>query len=320
MTVSTPDSDVTVLITGANGFIGTHTAMHFERHGIRIVPVDVLPRSNDLALLTVKTPSHLFDIAEPGRLADLCRKEKVTQILHFAYPARKEATQVLDFLLQGTRNVLEVAREVSMRRVVFSSSGAIYGPLRKGDGSRIRETDAVGIFPTFLYRSAKILGEWLGDFYAVHHGVSFVALRLSGVYGPGLWRDIGEHLKQGIIGRECRPFLGREPFDDPVYVEDVARSMRLACFAEKPASRAYNIASGRPYSNEDLSRAIRKALPDLAFEIGRDPDPVRHHRQRDMLDVNLAKNELGFVPEYDLESGIRATGEWLMSVRDKLGR
>lgn len=317
--VSAP-SDAAVLITGANGFIGTHTVAHFEAQGIRVVPVDILPRSNDLSLVTVRTPSTLFDVADSAALDALCRKEKVTHIVHYAYPARKEATQVLDFLLQGTRNVLETAKALAVKRVVFSSSGAIYGPLRKGDGSRIRETDPVGIFPTFLYRSAKMLGEWLGDFYATHHGVSFVALRLSGVYGPGLWRDIGEHLKQGIIGRECRPFLGREPFDDPIYVEDAARAARLACFAAQPASRAYNIASGVPYTNSDLAAAIRKALPGLAFEIGKDPDPVRHHRQRDLLDVSLAKNELGFVPAYDLERGIAATGAWLMSVKDRLSR
>ena len=320
MTASTPPADATVLITGANGFIGTHTALHFDRHGIRIVPVDVLPRSNALALFPVRTASHLFDIAEPGRLADLCRKERVTHILHFAYPARKEETHVLDFLLAGTRNVLEAAKELSMRRVVFSSSGAIYGQMRKADRTPIRETDPVAIFPTFLYRSVKMLGEWLGDFYAVHHGVSFVSLRLASVYGAGLWRDIGEHLKQGIIGRECRPYLGRDPVDDPVYVEDVARAMRIACFADNPPSRAYNIAGGRAWTNDDLARAIRKALPQLAFEIGKNPDPTGHHRQRDILDITLVRDELGFVPEYDLEQGIRATGEWLMSVRDKLGR
>ena len=57
--------------------------------------------------------------------------------------------------------------------------GAIYGRLRKSDGTPIREDDPVGIFPTFIYRSAKMLGEWLGDFYTTHHGVSFVALRFS---------------------------------------------------------------------------------------------------------------------------------------------
>lgn len=313
-------ADEAVLITGANGFIGSHTVVHFENQGIRVVAVDVLPRSNDLSLLPVATPSVLLDVADSGALHDLCRKEQVTRIVHYAYPSRQEETQVLDFLLQGTRNVLEIAKELSVRRVVFSSSGAIYGRLRKADHSPICEDDPVNIFPTFLYRSAKMLGEWLGDFYATHHGVSFVALRLASVYGAGLWRDIGEHLKQGVIGRSCRPYLGREPFDDPVYVEDVARAVRLACFAESPASRAYNIASGKAYSNEDLARAIRKALPQLQFEIGKDSNPTLHHRQRDILDVTLAADELGFRPEYDLERGIAATGAWLMSVETRLSR
>ncbi len=310
--------DATVLITGANGFIGSHTVLLLESLGYRVVPLDVVPRSKELSLLPVKTATQLLDVADFASVNSLCKKEEVTHIIHFAFPSRKEDTEVLSFYLQAMRNILDTAKETGVQRVVFSSSGAVYGQLKKEDHSLIKEDDLVAIYPAYIYRAAKILGEWVGDFYVQHQGISFVALRFSSVYGPGLWRGLGETLKQGILGRECRPFLTRS-LDDPIYVADVARAVHLACFCEKPLSRAYNIASDKHYDEEDLARAIRKHLPECSFTIGRNPDRVAApHRQRGLLDVTLAREELGWVPEYDLDQGIAALVEWLRSVKDQL--
>jgi UDP-glucose 4-epimerase len=215
---------------------------------------------------------------------------------------------------------LESAKGLAMQRVVFSSSGAIYGRLRKADGTPIREDDPVQIFPTFLYRSAKMLGEWLGDFYETQHGVNFVALRFSAVYGQGQWFGIGDQLKKAVLGNPSRPTLTRGPTDDPIHVTDIARAVFLACFAEKIKSRSYNVASDVPYNNEQLFAAIRKALPGVAFDATANSEADNYHRQRDPLDMTLAKNELGFAPEYDLERGIAITAAWLSENKSRLSR
>jgi nucleoside-diphosphate-sugar epimerase len=152
----------------------------------------------------------------------------------------------------------------------------------------------------------------MGDFYNEKHGVSFVALRYSSVYGPGLYRSIPLELKKGILGQRCRPFLTR-PLDDLVYVDDVVDAIRRALFSDKPLSRAYNIGLDKAYTNEDLIRAIRKALPDLKFEIGQHPNAaqVGPHRNRDPLDISLAKHELGWAPQIYLEEGIGRLTNWL---------
>ena len=114
--------------------------------------------------------------------------------------------------------------------------------------------------------------------------------------------------------------MTRGPYDDPIYVADIARAVGLACFAQRPASRSYNIASEKPYAYDDLAAAIRQALPGLSFEPGDEPEAAQFHRQRDTLDVGLAKAELNFVPEYDLERGIAATAAWLAKFKDRLSR
>ena len=308
-----------VLITGANGFIGSYTTLLFESQGERVVAIDVMPRSNDLSLLPIRTATTILDVTDSIGLRELCKKEKVTHIIHTAHPHREENPEVLNFCLQAMRNLLESAKEGGVKRVVFSSSGAVYGPIKTEEHRPIKEDDPVGIYPTFLYRSAKILGESLGDFYAEHHGLSFVSLRYSSVYGPGETRGIGLAIKDGILGKPCRLYLTRVP-DDLIFVKDVARAIRIASFHEQPVSRAFNIAGGRAYFVSDLQEAMRKHLPEVSLEMGKPPDhaTVNRFRQRDILDVTRAREELGFVPQFDLDSGIAEIAAWVRSEKKHL--
>ena len=304
----------TILITGANGFIGSHFTQLMESHGNRVVPVDVLPRSADLSLLAIQTPTRIMNVTEEGPFRELCRLEHPTHIFHAAHPPRDDSPEVLNFCYRAMTNILEAARELKVKSVVYSSSGALYGQLRKRDHAPIKEDDPVAIYPTFFYRSAKIMSEWMGDFYKQKFGVPFVALRYSSVYGPGLGRGIPLELKKGFLGQRCRPYLTRLP-DDLIYIDDVVNAVRRALFAETPLSRAYNIAFDKTFGNHDLSESIRKAFSEISFEIGEHPHAatVGTHRDRDPLDVTRAKEDLDWTPTIDLENGIARIAAWLRS-------
>jgi len=309
----------TILITGANGFIGSHTSRLMESLGHRIVPIDVVPRSPDLSLLGIKTPSHLMNVTDASEFRALCAREKPTHVFHAAHPPRDESPSVINYCYHAMTNILEAAKEFGLKRIVYSSSASIYGQLKKPDGSLVKEEDAVSIYPTYFYRAAKTVSEWMGDFYKEKHGVDFVALRYSSVYGPGLYRSIPLELKKGILGQPCRPFLTR-PLDDLIYIDDVVDAISRALFADKPLSRAYNIGLDQSYVSEDLQRAIQKALPDLKFEIGQHPNAaeVAPHRNRDPLDISLAKHELGWTPKIYLEEGIARLAAWLKENKNTL--
>jgi len=309
----------TILITGANGFIGSHTARLMESLGYRVVPIDVVQRSPDLSLLSIKTPGHIMNVTDAAAFRALCQKEKPTHIFHAAHPPRNEDPSVINYCYHAMTNVLEAAKELGTSRVVYSSSASIYGQLKKPDGSLVKEEDAVSIYPTYFYRAAKTVSEWMGDSYKEKHGVDFVALRYSSVYGPGLYRSIPFELKKGILGQACHPFLTR-PLDDLIYIDDVVDAVQRALFSEGPLSRAYNIGLDKSYVSEDLERAIRKALPNLNFEIGQHPNAaeVAPHRLRSPLDISLAKRELAWEPKIYLEEGIARLTAWLTEHKNSL--
>ena len=308
-----------VLITGANGFIGSHVTRLMESLGHDVVAMDVVPRSPDLSLLGIATASHLMNVTDDGAFRELCKREKPTHIFHAAHPPRDESPSVINYCYHAMTNILEAAKDLKLRRVVYSSSASIYGQLKKPEGGLVREDDAVTIYPTYFYRASKTVSEWMGNFYKEKHGVDFVALRYSSVYGPGLYRSIPLELKKGVLGQSCKPFLTR-PLDDLIYVDDVADAVNRALFTNRPLGRAYNIGLDRAYTNEDLTRAIRKALPDLKFEIGQHPNAaeVAPHRLRSPLDISLAHKDLGWSPTIYLEEGIARLSAWLVAHKQEL--
>jgi nucleoside-diphosphate-sugar epimerase len=308
-----------ILITGANGFIGSHTTRLMESLGHKVIALDVMPRSADLSLLGINTKSRIMDITDAAAFRSLCEEERPSHIFHAAHPPRDETPTVLNYCYHAMTNILEAAKDLGVRRVVYSSSASIYGPLQKPAGGLVKEDDAVAIYPTYFYRAAKTVSEWMGSFYQEKYGVDFVALRYSSVYGPGLYRSIPLELKKGVLGQTSRPFLTR-PLDDCIYIDDVGDAVRRALFAEKRLSRAYNIGLDKAYTSEDLVQAIRKALPELKFEIGQHPNAaeVAPHRLRSPLDISLAKRELGWAPAIYLDDGIARLAKWLVENKSRL--
>ncbi len=308
-----------VLITGGTGFIGSYATLLFESMGHRVVPVDLLPPAHDLSLLPIKVRNNCLDVTDYRTLTRLCKSTKVTHMVHLAHPRGEEIPDVLHRSHQAMTSVLESAKSLGVQRVVFASSASIYGLNKKCGRSLAREDDPVGIEPVFLHRTSKIMGEWLGNFYAQHYGLSFVALRLASVYGPAQAEGFGTAIKEGLMGRECRPYLSRDP-DDPVFVKDAVQALRLACFSDGVSSTVYNISGGKTYVASDLDRAVQRHMPGVSFAVRKPPvsKTIEELPHSNILDVSLARDELGFVPQFDLESGVAAIASWVKSEKKRL--
>ncbi|OBB61217.1 polysaccharide biosynthesis family protein [Mycobacterium sp. 852013-51886_SCH5428379] len=301
---------MTTLVTGGRGFVGRHLVDQLIGTG-----EPVISYNRDFAVdardgLTM-VQGELFDIP---RLVQTLRDHGVERIIHTAgqsHPGLSIELPTTTFAAnaEGTFSVLEAARMAGVGRVVNFSSECALGNV--GAGTVIGE--AVTPAPTTVYGVTKVTGELLGEVYTSLYAVHVVSLRITEVYGPGLWMP-------SLLGDMIRAALRDEPFhraqggDHPfqfVHVEDVATAARLAATAPAPSQPAYNISGGRQVTVRETAALLADLLPDAKFDIGPGLLPAWDHMGA--FDITAAERDLGYRPQWDLDRGLRSQIEWLRS-------
>jgi UDP-glucose 4-epimerase len=310
----------TVLITGGGGFIAAYTTAELAAAGHRVVLLDVAPPGAVArALLGTLPDEPLFvraDVADQSELVGICREHAVSHVFHaaaifdppasIAHPAPCYRVNVM-----GSVNVYEAARLTGVRRVVLSSSIAVYAP-RQYEPMDERHPTATPDSgnPLGPYGASKAAAELIGLTYASTGLLDVVALRYSGVYGLGMRYGmyVRPMIEDTIDGTPPRFETGGDMPRDYTYVVDVARATVAALFVP-PArlrQRAFNVATGRLTTAADVGRLVCRALPGATIEIG--PGLNEYERSdammRGRLSIEAAREQLGWEPEYDLEAGI----------------
>ena len=314
-----------VLITGGMGVIGAETSRKFVREGHR--PVVYARHRDDRLIFDIldDIDFEAGDILDWPRLLDVIKRYKVTHIVHAAafVGAVSAANPALSIQVNvmGMVNVLEAARLLDVRRVVYTSAKGVYGPVLGDYGPPTYKPmpEDMPKNPQRIYDSAKLMGEQAGIYYANNMGVDVAVLRFATTFGPG---KTARHGKMGVTSQIVEnPFHGL-PFhhpgggdakDDFVYNKDSALGIYLAATAERLRSRVYNIGSGVGRTLNDFAGLLRKKIPGADIKIGPGLNflgtPYQPHG---IYDVTRARDELGFRPEYDLE---RAIGDYLDSLK-----
>lgn len=264
----------TILVTGAAGFIGSHTTDLLLAEGHRVVGVDNFRtgRRENLAD-AARRPGfefHELDVAMPGALAGLVTRARPEAIIHLAALVSVQesiANPELNFLLnvQATQLVAEAARLHRVGRVVFASSAAIYGdavdlPVREGAAKR----------PVSPYGAAKLASEDLLLGHAATYGLSVRCQRYFNVFGP---RQDPSSPYSGVISIFARRHAEGKPVTiygdgrqtrDFIAVRDVARANVLAATRPGLPSGAANICTGRATSLLDLAAVFGRLYPEVA--------------------------------------------------------
>jgi len=306
-----------VLITGGMGVMGAEASRKFVNEGHRPV---LYSRSRDDKLIhdiVDRVDIELGDILDLPRLLQVIKKHQVTHIVHLAafIGAVSQSNPALSVQVNvtGMVNVLEAARLFDIKRVVYTSAKGVYGPVT---GEHTHPTykpldEDYPKNPIRIYDSAKLMGEHAGIYYQKNLGVDVVVLRFAFTYGPG---KTARHGPMGVTSKlvenpyQGLPFTlpaGAEQKDDFIYNKDSALGIYLACIAQNPKSRIYNIGSGVGSTLADFARAVRHRLPKAQIDIGPGLNflglPYCPHG---IYDISRARQELGFEPQYDIESGV----------------
>lgn len=309
-----------ILIIGGMGFIGLNTALRFlevgeriviSQHSARRVP-DVLTSEIGTRVLVAQ-----MDVTNPYEVFDVVRRHQVDSIVNLMAPPARSLSTGADYHLYtaGLQNVLEAGRTFGLRRVSLGSSVGVYGGIPAGP---YREDTPLPVMSPTQVSAFKKGMEMHAHFYAAQTKIDVVALRIGSIYGP-LYYSMHNPISRMCHGavRNTEPDFRDRPdgkiFEDDqadwTYVKDVARGIQQVHMASKLSHRVYNLASGRASSNRDAFEAVRKAAPGArcsALKPGKTPGGPTNPA----TDLTRAA-EVGYKPEYSLETGIAAYIEWL---------
>ena len=317
---------MSVLLTGAGGFIGLHVALALLRRGERVIGVDNLNDYYDVRLKEARLgqlhgrPGFSFeklDIADRTAVAALLdRHRDVAGIIHLAAQAgvRRSLEDPYVYVernVMGTLVVLEAARRIEgLRGIVYASSSSVYGANEK---QPLRVEDPVER-PLSIYAATKRSCELMAQTYAHLYGLRATGLRYFTVYGPWGRPDMAPYLFTSAIlaGDPIKVFNKGEMARDFTYIDDVVAGTiaaydRLAAGGE-PLHRIYNLGNHRPVKLTDFIAVIERAVGRTARQVllPRQPGEVIES----FADIEPARRDLGFEPQTTIETGIARFVEW----------
>jgi NAD dependent epimerase/dehydratase len=316
--------DKRVLVTGADGFIGSHLVEALAREGAKVRAFCMYNSNGSWGWLDT-TDSEirssldvvLGDVRDARFVEQACREIEV--VFHLAaliaIPYSYVAPEsFVDTNVRGTLNVLEAVRQNGCLRLVHASTSEVYGT---PDTVPIRETHTLkGQSP---YSASKIAADKLCEAYACSFGTPAVVLRPFNTYGPRQSpRAVLASILLQLLGGAKEVRVGSLwPKRDFNFVEDTVRGFMLAGSANLEPGDVIQLGTGRAVSIGELFEAACGSLGVQARAIF---EPIRARPEQSevailLSDASRARERLGWSAEVSLDEGLRRTAKWMESNR-----
>ncbi len=315
----------TFLITGGVSLIGSHiTEALLNRGAAKVILFDNYSLSSPDAVDKLVRDDRIFivrgDILRINELYDACEGvDGVFSVAAFlTLPLAHNPSLGLSVNVQGQLNVLEASRYRGVKRVIFSSSTAIYG---EPQTDVMDENTASNLAPfqpaAALYSASKLIGEHLCKMYHQKHGIGTISLRYSTVYGERQhYRGVNAlYILENYdrIRRGERPIIPDDGMEvhDYIHVADVARANVMA-MASEISGENINIATGKASTLNELVGALLKTMDsNLKPEYRKPTNTVRASVSTHLnFSRDKAKKLLGWEPEINIEEGIKRLVAW----------
>ena len=302
-----------VFVTGAAGFIASHTVERLLQRGDRVTGIDAFDFGYDPALkeanakrLAAYDNFKLYrgDIRDKALLEEIFDADRPDVVVHLAAragvrPSLIDPTSYIDIYMTGTTRFVEAMQARDMNRMVFASSSSVYGSRDKGP---FRETDDVSI-PVSPYAATKRAGELICATWNHLYGTHTTCLRFFTVYGPRQRPEMAIHLFADRIrrGQEITMFGDGSSLRDYTFVSDIVDGVVAA--VDRPLGyEIINLGNNTPNRLDDLIAAIGEAVgkAPIITQLPDQPGDV----PMTFASVEKAKRLLDFEPSTPLLEGL----------------
>ena len=337
---------MTVLVTGAAGFIGAAVALRLLQSGERVIGLDNLNGYYDPALKRARLDRlgvaggdwsfHQLDLENGAAIADLFGSHKPRAVVHLAAQAGvrysiENPAAYIQSNLDGFGNVLEGCRHQGVEHLVYASSSSVYGGNRQMPFSEQHPVN----HPVSFYAATKKANELMAHTYSHLYGLPATGLRFFTVYGPWGRPDMAPILfaKAILSGQPIKVFNQGQMQRDFTYIDDIVEGV-IRCL-NKPASadpsfdpldpnpataavphRLFNIGNSQP---TPLLRFIELLEKALGVEAIKDFQPMQ---PGDVVataaDTSALEAWVGFHPNTPLDQGLAHLASWIKERPDLL--
>ena len=317
---------MSVLVTGGTGFVGTHVVAQLAELGQSVLALSAEGELDDasrdfLGPAWERVACVKGDVLDLDALRRAMDRYDVDQVIHGAAITAigdlepEAARQAAVVNVGGTATVLEAARLAGVKRFVHLSSASVYGAT---DPDVPLQEDAA-LAPRGIYGITKRAAEDVARRYFELFAMKGAILRLSAPYGP-LERPNPLRTVMSPVFHWCRAALNGEEVEladdlvrDLTYVSDTARCVVLAFLEPDLKHQVYNASCGENLRFSDILAALARVRPGFRFRLKEGGTLSAFFRDslRGPLSMKRARENLGFTPQYDIETGLGRYLEWL---------
>jgi len=308
-----------ILVTGAAGFIGSHVCEALLRQKKQVIGIDSFndyysPKIKERNIESLKQHNSFAlyreDIKNPDKLKDIFKDNKIEKIIHLAArvgvrPSISMPGAYVQDNIQGTLNLLELARENKIKTFVFGSSSSVYGGNKKIPFSEEDDVSSQISPYGFTKRSCELICSTYHSLY----GINIACLRFFTVYGPRGRPDMAiyKFTKSISEGREIEIYGDGASKRDYTYVSDIVKGILLA-LEKNRGFEIINLGDNNPVILKDVISLIENNLGKKAKikKVQMQPGDM----ESTYADISKAKRLLGWYPEVKFSDGIKKFTEW----------
>lgn len=300
-----------VIVTGADGFVGSYTVQHFLNSGKKVLALDM-----GLEARRLKVHKNLIykqcDITNIKAMLEMIPREEYDTFIHFAWAGSAGPARV-DYNLQmqnalDTVECLKVAKEIGCSRFVCA------GSIMEYEVEAFVHTQGSRPGMGYMYSMGKHVAHCMCKSVAANIGIDLLWPMITNAYGVGEIspRFINTTLRK-IINGEPLQFTAATQNYDFVYVSDVAKAFYLVAEKGRPFCE-YMIGSGN-------ARPLKEFIIEMVEACGSEMEPqfgdvpfTGSNVPLSIYDINDLKNDCGFIPEVSFAEGTKKTMEWLRTL------